>query len=161
MSNSSLCLPGEIQPQRLAPTPTNLNYSLGLPGGAYCLSTARTFVRRLLDDHGLGDLTELAVLSASELLGNVCLFTSGGEVNLSVRWRFGVLRLTVFDDHPAHEGDVIGACRERRLQALSMLQAFVDACDGICGLAEAGGLLAGNKMWVVFTREAAKRYARL
>ncbi|MEV5141124.1 ATP-binding protein [Streptomyces syringium] len=161
MSKNLACLPDGIRTASLEPTRANLNYSFGLPGGPYCLGMARTVVRRLLSEHGLADMAELGVLAASELLANACLFTPGRDVSLSVRWRYGVLRLTVFDEHPAHAADVGDACRARRRRALSTLDALVDACGGICGLAPAEGPLAGSRMWVVVPREAAALCARI
>ncbi len=162
MGNHASCLPdGPLPAASAAPSPHNLNYSFGLPGGSYCLGIARGTVRRLLDAHGLGDMAELGVLAASELLGNAYLFTPRREASLSVRWRFGVLRMTVFDEHPAHPVDARAGCRTRRRQALAGLDAVVGACGGILGLAEAESPLGGNRVWVVLPRDAARIYAAL
>lgn len=162
MSHNSPCLPhlmGTSAP--FEPAPGNLSHSLGLPSDAYSLGMARTVVRRVLCEHGLAGLAELGVLATSELLANACLFTPGEAATLSVRWRFGVLRLTVFDEHPRHPAGLREACRARRRAALSTLDAVVDACGGICGLDESAAPLAGSKMWAVFSREAGENYARL
>ncbi|MEU5430110.1 ATP-binding protein [Streptomyces olivoreticuli] len=144
------------------PIPSNLDYSLGLPGGAYCLRMARKTVDRLLRAHDLADMVELGVLATSELLANAYLFTPGKATNLSIRWRFGVLRLTVFDEHPRHPKAEREACRAQRRAALSMLDAALDASDSLCcGLDEVGGPLAGHKLWVAFSRDAARNYDRL
>ncbi|MEU1825313.1 MULTISPECIES: ATP-binding protein [Streptomyces] len=158
MSNSALCPPETSA----VPTPANFNYSLGLPGGPYCISTARNLVRTVLREHDLGDLAEVGVLATSELLANAYAFTPGREAHLSMRWRFGVLRLTVFDEHPSHEAaEIITACLGLRRDALSLLDAVTGACGGICGLAEADAPLYGSRVWVVLPREAGALYARL
>ncbi|MEU7167921.1 ATP-binding protein [Streptomyces morookaense] len=155
------CLPEESPATWLTPIPANLDYSFGLPAGAYCLAMARAVVGRLLTDHGLPDMSEIGTFAASELLANANQFTPGRNANLSMRWRFGVLRLTVFDEHPAHSRRAQQACQARRREALSMLDAVVGACGGIVGLDDAGGPLAGSKMWVAISREAARTYAAL
>ncbi|MCC3766642.1 ATP-binding protein [Streptomyces sp. UNOC14_S4] len=149
-------------PTSSVPIPGNLSYSFGMPGGAYCLSTARTTVHRLLHSHGLADMAELGVLAASELLGNACLFTPDRQVSLSIRWRFGVLRLTVFDEHPRHSKEGRDSCRAQRRAALGTLDSVLEACGGLgCGLDEVAGPLAGNKMWAAFSRDTARNYTRL
>ncbi|KJY41241.1 hypothetical protein VR41_13515 [Streptomyces sp. NRRL B-1568] len=161
-NNAPSCLPEATSTAAsLAPTPANLSYSFGFPGGAYCLPLARTVVERLLSDHGLADMAELGTLATSELLANAYQFTPGREVSLSVRYRYGVLRLTVFDEHPDHPRGTDKACRARRRRALSTLDTVVSACGGICGLDDAGAPLAGSKLWVVLSREAAKGYGQL
>ncbi|GHG70481.1 ATP-binding protein [Streptomyces griseocarneus] len=164
MSNhDELCLPESPRPAKApgGPGRANLDYSFGLPGGAYCLGTARIAVGRVLAQHGLGDMVELGVLATSELLGNAVLFTPDRGVSLTLRWRFGVLRLTVFDEHPDHVGGDEKRCRAHRRHALSTLQAVVDECGGVLGLAPAEKPLAGSKLWVVIPRVAGKRYAEL
>ncbi|MEV5240561.1 ATP-binding protein [Streptomyces cinnamoneus] len=165
MSNNPLCAAADsartVPPS--GPNRSNLNYSLGLPGGPYCLGMARSVVGRLLGEHGLADMAELGVLAASELLGNAFVFTPGRDVSLAVRWRFGVLRVTVFDEHPEHaEGAGAGrACRAYRREALGPLEAVVDECGGVLGLAAADKPVGGSKLWVVVPREAGARYAAL
>ncbi|RLU96584.1 ATP-binding protein [Streptomyces griseocarneus] len=133
-----------------------------MPGGAYGLATARTTVHRLLHAHGLADMAELGVLAASELLGNACLFTPDRQASLSVWWRFSVLRLTVFDEHPRHSKEVRDSCHAQRRAALHTLDTVLAACGGLgCGLDEVAGPLAGNKMWVAFSRDAARNYTHL
>ncbi|MEU1312896.1 ATP-binding protein [Streptomyces cinnamoneus] len=166
MSNNHTCPAASsprIEAPPLGPTRSNLNYSLGLPGGPYCLGMARSVVGRLLGEHGLGDMAELGVLAASELLGNAFVFTPGRDVSLGVRWRFGVLRVTVFDEHPEHaESSGAGrACRAYRREALGPLEAVVDECGGVLGLAAAEKPVGGSKLWVVVPREAGARYAAL
>ncbi|UQI47569.1 ATP-binding protein [Streptomyces sp. HU2014] len=162
MYDRTPCLPDPTRPPGPpAPSPGNLSYSLGLPSNAHSLGTARTVVRRVLCQHGLSDLAELGVLATSELLANACLFTPGREAGLSVRWRYGVLRLTVSDEHPPHPAGAREMCRARRRAALSTLDAVVDACGGICGLDETAAPLGGSRMWAVFSREAGENYAKL
>ncbi|MBO0651628.1 ATP-binding protein [Streptomyces triculaminicus] len=163
MSNrDELCMPAS-PPTATSDRPdrANLDYSFGLPGGAYCLGTARTAVGRVLAQHGLGDMAELGVLAASELLSNAVVFTPGRAVSLALRWRFGVLRLTVFDEHPEHADSVEIVCRAHRREALSTLQAVVDECGGVVGLAAAEKPLAGSKLWVAMPRVAGRHYAEL
>ncbi|MFI1798706.1 ATP-binding protein [Streptomyces sp. NPDC020379] len=160
--NFAPCMPDSSDVSSADPVPSNLDYTLGLPGGAYCLSMARKTVDRLLRAHDLADMAELAVLTTSELLTNAYLFTPGKPTSLSIRWRFGVLRLTVFDEHPRHPRNVRDACQARRRAALSTLDAALAACESLCcGLDEVGGPLAGNKMWVAFSRKTARNYERL
>ncbi|MEU4210393.1 ATP-binding protein [Streptomyces sp. NPDC026206] len=165
MSNNEVC-PAAGSPRFAtpsAPSRNNLSYSFGLPGGAYCLGMARSVVRRVLAEHGLGDMVDIGVLAASELLGNAVVFTPGRDVSLAVRWRFGVLRVTVFDEHPEHaEGGGAGsACRAYRRRALAALEAVVGQCGGVVGLAAAEKPLSGSRLWVVVPREAGRRYAGL
>ncbi|GHF74721.1 hypothetical protein GCM10010218_64730 [Streptomyces mashuensis] len=143
------------------PGPGNFAYTLGLPGGTFCLGTARGLVRQVLDQHQLADMAELAELAVSELLTNALTFTPGHATHLSMRWRFGVLRLTVFDEHPSHCAFSRPVCRRRRREGLSLLDTVVSACGGICGLAEVELPLGGSKAWVVLPREAAALYAEL
>ncbi|MBH1932822.1 hypothetical protein I5Q34_00675 [Streptomyces sp. AV19] len=159
VSTSTPCLPDGPPTGCLPPSLADLDYSFGLPGGPYALSLARELVRRLLDEHGLSDMAELGVFAASEMLGNCHLFSGNRETDLSLRWRFGVLRLTVFDRHPLHAEGLGRVCLARRRVALSTLDAVVDACGGICRLEDARQPLVGSKVWVVFSREAARRYA--
>ncbi|GHF55120.1 ATP-binding protein [Streptomyces morookaense] len=160
-NNPSSCLPEATPATWLTPIPANLDYSFDLPAAAYCLSMARTAVRRLLTDHGLSDMSDLGTFAASELLANAYQFTPGRNASLTMRWRFGVLRLTVFDEHPAHSRRAQQTCQARRRASLSTLDAMVSACGGIVGLDDAGGPLAGSKMWVAISREAARAYAAL
>ncbi|GAA0431691.1 hypothetical protein [Streptomyces luteireticuli] len=157
----SACLPGGLPAVPGAPTLADLNYSFGLPGSPYALSLARRLVRQLLDEHGLSDMAELGTFAVAELLGNCHLFNVNRETDVSLRWRYGVLRLTVFDKHPAHAGGHGRVCLGLRRLALTTLDEVVAACGGICGLENAWGPLAGNRMWVVFSREAARCYAGL
>ncbi len=165
MSNNALC--STAGSARIAPPSPpsrhNLNYSFGLPGGAYCLGMARSAVKGVLNAHGLADLAELGSLAASELLGNAVAFTPNRGVSLDLRWRFGVLRVTVFDEHPEHaESSGAGsACRAYRREALATLEAVVGRCGGVVGIAAAEKPLSGSKLWVVVPGEAGKRYAAL
>ncbi|GAA2725725.1 MULTISPECIES: ATP-binding protein [Streptomyces] len=162
MSTTAVCLPdppGSASVTR--PSPANFKYSVGLPSGAYCVRPARILVRQVLRDHGLADLAEIGTFAVSELLAHACAFTPSGETQLLMRWRFGVLRLIVFDDHPTHPAPSEPLCRERRREALSVLDTVVAACGGICGLAELGPPLYGSKVWVVLPREAGELYAGL
>lgn len=145
-----VCVQGLLQP-------ATLDHSFAFPGGAYCLAMARTVVRRPLPDHGLADMSERGTLAAPGLVPSACQFTPGQGVNLSLRRRFGVLRLTVFDEHPAHTTAARKACHARRRGALSTLDTVVGSCGGIVGLDHLGTPLSGgSKMWVVLSREAAR-----
>ncbi|MEV5510502.1 ATP-binding protein [Streptomyces orinoci] len=157
--NNSPCPPNSSH--ALKPTPASLNYSFGLPASTYCLATTRELVRKLLEAHGLAEMGDLGVLAASELLATACAFTPGRDAHLSMRWRYGTLRLTVFDEHPAHGAQAAAVCREQRRKALWVVEALVDNCGGICGVEEARAPLNGGKMWAVFPREAARNYARM
>ncbi len=162
MSTTATCLPDPPGPvPATRPSRANFHYSVGLPGGPYCVRPARTLVRQVLRDHGLADLAELGVSAVSELLAHADNFTPGGGTHLSMRWRFGVLRLVVFDEHPTHPAAHAPLCRERRRGALSVLDTVTAACGGICGLAELGAPLYGSKVWVVLPREAGELYAAL
>ncbi|MFI0911926.1 hypothetical protein [Streptomyces abikoensis] len=78
-----------------------------------------------------------------------------------MRWRFGVLRLTVFDEHQEHAVEAGMACRAYRREALAVLESVVGECGGIVGLAAAESPLVGSRLWAVLPREAAERYAVL
>lgn len=166
MSNNPPCLSEAALAAAAAaaatPQPATLDYSFAFPGGAYCLAMARTVVKRLLSDHGLADMSELGTLAASELIAHACRFTPGQGVSLSLRWRFGVLRLTVFDEHPAHTATARKVCHARRREAPSTLDTVVGSCRGIIGLGHTGTPLSGgSKMWGALSREAARNHARL
>jgi hypothetical protein len=71
---------------RLAPHPTAPRAS-------------RDFVTRTLLDWGLGRVIPSASLVVSELVTNSTMY-AGSDINLSVVWHHGALRLTVRDDSP-------------------------------------------------------------
>ncbi|MCZ4100273.1 MULTISPECIES: ATP-binding protein [Streptomyces] len=73
------------------------SYSLQLPNNLRCAGVARVALRAMLAAHGRPELTEVAELLASELVGNALEY-SDGVVTLRVHWREETLRLAVFDD---------------------------------------------------------------
>ncbi|MCX4965977.1 ATP-binding protein [Streptomyces sp. NBC_00654] len=133
--------------------PDNLSYSFALPGGAYCAGLARGAVRELLERHGLADLCETAVLAASELVAAAYRFTPDREMLLKVHWQFDALRITLYDQHPAHgAAERHEACRQRRSESMWLLAAAVDERGGDWGLAPAMTPSGGSKTWALLHR---------
>lgn len=159
--SARLCLPVSTASLPIEPTVDTLSYSLGLPGGAYCAGLARATVRRLLQDHDLGDVAPLAELVTSELLACAYRFTPERDVSFSLRCRYEVLRVTVFDQHRTHKPRAGAACRERRLRSMSLLAAVAERCGGEFGIADAESPLTGARSWAAFPLEGASRYALL
>ncbi|MFJ8016026.1 ATP-binding protein [Streptomyces sp. NPDC096339] len=140
-------------PRRIPPEEAKLNYSIRLPGGAYCAGTARSVVRTLLDRHGLPDLRETAALAASELVAYGHRFTPDKEMMLKIRWQYDALRIVVYDQHPAHSSpEESEECRRRRSRGMWLLAAAVDACGGDWGLTPVLTSMGGTKSWALLPR---------
>ncbi|MFE2328530.1 ATP-binding protein [Streptomyces sp. NPDC059385] len=141
------------EPRRTPPEAAKLNYSIRLPGGAYCAGTARSFVRTLLDRHGLPELRETAALAASELVAYGHRFTPDEEMMLKIRWQYDALRIVVYDQHPAHSSpEESEECRSRRSRGMWLLAAAVDACGGDWGLTPVLTSTGGTKSWALLPR---------
>ncbi len=143
------------QPAHVQPCADNLTYTFGLPGAAYCTPRIRHTVRELLEQHGLSDLAEVGELAAAELLASAHAFAPEYGVSLSLRFRAGVLRLALFDQHPDP-----ARCRAERRAHLSLLDLVARTCGGSVDLSEAEPPLRGTRMWVTLPREGAGRYGR-
>ncbi|WP_426367212.1 ATP-binding protein [Streptomyces sp. E-08] len=153
MKGALRCLPTAAAAGPIPPATENLSYSMTLPGGAYCAGLARDAIRSLLDRHGLSDLCDTAALAASELVSAAYRFTPDREMILRVRWQFEALRITVYDQHPAHAAPhAAEACRDRRSRSMWLLAAAVDAHGGDWGLAPVLTPGGGTKSWALLHR---------
>ncbi|MEV7277452.1 ATP-binding protein [Streptomyces sp. NPDC093111] len=153
MKGALRCLPSAVAAGPIPPATENLSYSMLLPGGAYCAGLARDSIRTLVDRHGLTELTETAVLAASELVSAAYRFTPDREMVLRVRWQFDALRIVLYDQHPAHtEPDEADACRDRRSRSMWLLTAAVEAHGGDWGLAPVLTPGGGTKSWALLHR---------
>jgi hypothetical protein len=112
---------------RLAPHPTAPRAS-------------RTFVTRTLLDWGLGTLVLSAGLVVSELVANS--MHAGTDIDLSVSWSLGTLRLTVRDNNP-----------DLRPQTYSHLNPYARRLSVVAVLSRALGVLptadGGKVVWAV------------
>ncbi|MEU6929477.1 ATP-binding protein [Streptomyces sp. NPDC046385] len=153
MKGALRCLPSAVAAGPIPPATENLSYSMLLPGGAYCAGLARDSIRTLVDRHGLAELTETAVLAASELVSAAYRFTPDREMVLRVRWQFDALRIVLYDQHPAHPApDEADACRDRRSRSMWLLAAAVEAHGGDWGLAPVLTPGGGTKSWALLHR---------
>ncbi|NYI05693.1 ATP-binding protein [Allostreptomyces psammosilenae] len=143
------------------PSSDNFTYSLGLPGGAFCASFARAAVRRLLTLHQLDELVDLTELTVSELLSSAYLYTPNTEVSLWLRWRFGELRLTVFDQHTSHLIPQARDCQNERCRSLNLLSRVLAACGGDWGIEQRYPPVPGTSLWASLRPEGARRFAAL
>lgn len=143
------------QPAHAQPCADNLTYTFSLPGAAYSTPRIRHTVRGLLEQHGLPDLADLGELAAAELLAGAHAFAPEHGVSLSLRFRDGVLRLVLFDQHPDP-----ARCRAERRAQLALLVLVARTCGGGVDLTEAEPPLRGTRVWVSLPREGAGRYGR-
>lgn len=141
------------EPRRIPPEEEKLNYSIRLPGGAYCAGTARSVVRSLLTRHDLSELCDTAALAASELVAYAHRFTPGKEMMLKIRWQYDALRIVLYDQHPAHSShEASEECRRRRSRGMWLLVAAVEACGGDWGLTPVLNAAGGTKSWALIPR---------
>ncbi|UGY93541.1 hypothetical protein [Streptomyces gobiensis] len=132
----------------LRPPVEDVAYSFGLPGGALCVPVVQHAVSALLGRHGLACMAGFAGWATGELLGAACQQGPDQRVSFYVRWRFGALRLTAFDQHAAGE-----ASRRGRLVRLD---AGVRVFGGTLAVAPAGPPLGGTRTWVSLPREGVR-----
>lgn len=138
------------EPRQVPPEVEKLNYAVRLPGGASCVGTARCAARSMVIRHGLGELADTASLAASELVACAHGFTPDQEMMLKIRWRFGALRIVVYDQHPTHSSpEVSEECRRRRSRGMWLLAAAVEACGGDWGLTPVLTAAGGTKSWAL------------
>ncbi|MER8043509.1 ATP-binding protein [Streptomyces sp. NPDC094032] len=153
MKGALRCLPSAAAAGPIPPATENLSYSMLLPGGAYCAGLARDAIRTLVNRHGLGELSETAVLAASELVSAAYRFTPDREMVLRVRWQFDALRIVLYDQHPAHPTPAAAdECRDRRSRSMWLLTAAVDEHGGDWGLAPVLTPGGGTKSWALLHR---------
>jgi len=84
-------------------TPTLVVEQLRLAAHPTVPSAAREFVTRTLRDWHLDAISPFASLVVSELVANSCM-GAGTDIDLSVTWNLGALRVTVGDHGPALPG---------------------------------------------------------
>lgn len=143
------------------PIPETLTYSLTLPAAPQSPAIARAATRMILRAHALGDVTDAVVQVVSELASCACRFTPTDEVYVSLRYRDGALRVTLYDGHPRHSNPrLAAACESRRRAALRVLSCVVKSCNGDWGFGDARELGGGTRMWAVLPRHGARMYVR-
>ncbi|WP_225098667.1 ATP-binding protein [Streptomyces sp. CoH27] len=143
------------------PTPETLAYSLTLPAAPQTPAIIRSATRTILQVHGLGDVTDAAVLVASELAACACRFTPTAEVYASLRYRDGALRVILYDGHPRHTNPrLAAACEARRRATLRVMASVVRACRGDWGIGEAREPGGGTRMWAVLPHAGACAFTR-
>ncbi|MFF6800736.1 ATP-binding protein [Streptomyces sp. NPDC012616] len=117
------------------PLPESLSCSLTLPAASQSPGIARAATRTILRAHGLTELEDAAVQVVSELTACACRFSPSAQVYVSLRYRDGAMRVTLYDDHPRHANVHLGAaCEMYRGVTLQVLDKVVRACDGEWGI---------------------------
>ncbi|MFD9069342.1 hypothetical protein [Streptomyces lasiicapitis] len=71
----------------------------------------------MLTAHGLAELADPATQAVAELTATACQFTATSDVDLSLRYRDGTLRLIAYDDHPRHTHPRLAAAFDARRRA--------------------------------------------
>lgn len=138
--------------------PAGVSYSFTLPADPYAPGIARHATRTILEVHHLAEMADAAVQVVSELTACACRFAIEGEVYVSLRFKEGLLRVTLFDDHPRHvSGQLSDACDDNRCVSLNVLDGVVQDCDGEWGI-DGGAELGGTRMWAVLPRKRAAEY---
>ncbi|MEU1512370.1 ATP-binding protein [Streptomyces sp. NPDC005811] len=159
---SGFCLSPTLAPTELPftpPLPESLSCSLTLPAASQSAGIARAATRTILRAHGLAELTDAVVQVVSELTACACRFSPSARVYVSLRYRDGAMRVTLYDDHPLHTNARLGAaCEISRGVALGVLDQVVRACDGEWGIGGGRGQNNGTRMWAVLPREGARAY---
>ncbi|MEV0096013.1 ATP-binding protein [Streptomyces sp. NPDC050738] len=138
-----------------------LAYSLTLPAAPRSAAVARIATASALRAHGLGPLTDPAVLAASELAACAAKFSpSEAEIYLSLRHRDDALHLVAYDAHPRHTHPrLAAACDARRRASLRVLVCLVKACGGTWGLGPAHEPTGGTRTWVVLPTQETTAFA--
>ncbi|MGP2440697.1 ATP-binding protein [Streptomyces sp. JW3] len=137
-------------PPSPAPSPDRLAYDFTLPAGPTGPRVARVITRTVLETHGLGGLTDAAVLVVSELVTCAARLTPDSAVYASLRYGRGELRVVLYDGHARHAHPrLAAACDARRRAALRMLGRVVRAYEGDWGFGEAREPGGGTRMWAV------------
>ncbi|MEH0544522.1 ATP-binding protein [Streptomyces sp. B21-105] len=141
------------------PLPESLSCSLTLPAASQSPGIARAATRTILRAHGLTELTAAAVQVVSELTACACRFSPSAQVYVSLRYRDGAMRITLYDDHPRHANVYLeAACEMHRGVTLQVLDQVVRACDGEWGIGGNCEPSTGTRMWAVLPREGARAY---
>ena len=150
---ATACLVSTIPKCPAPPTADELTYSLTLPATLSSPRIARAATRAVLAVHGLADMTDMAVQTVAELTACACLFAPAAELYVSLRYRTGALRVTVFDGHPRHTNPrLAAACDARRRANLHLLACVVHASGGDWGIGEARETGNGTRMWATLPR---------
>lgn len=152
-----IAAPADLPPT--PPTPDTLSYSFTLPGAPQSPAIARAATRTILRAHGLEDMTDAAVQALGELTACAYRLAPTTELYVSLRYREGALRVTLYDAHPRHTHPRLAtACDTRRRAALRVLACVVRACAGDWGFGDAREPGGGTRMWAVLPREGARTY---
>ncbi|MDQ0961617.1 hypothetical protein QFZ66_005495 [Streptomyces sp. B4I13] len=159
---SGFCLSPTFAPTELPfspPLPESLSCSLTLPAASQSPGIARAATRTILCAHGLTELTDAAVQVVSELTACACRFSPSAQVYVSLRYRDGAMRVTLYDDHPRHaNAHLEAACEMYRGVTLQVLDQVVRACDGEWGIGGTCEPSTGTRMWAVLPHEGARAY---
>ncbi|MCF4138886.1 ATP-binding protein [Streptomyces sp. Tue 6430] len=138
--------------------PEELAYSLTLPAAPRSPGVARAVTRTVLPAHGLAGATGAVVQVVGELTACACRF-SATDVYVSLRYRDGGLRVTVYDGHARHTDARLGAaCDLRRRVSLRVLDRVVRACRGEWGIGGDRESSTGTRMWAVLPHAGASGY---
>ncbi|MCL6736707.1 ATP-binding protein [Streptomyces neyagawaensis] len=143
----------------IEPLPESLSCSFTLPAASHSPGIVRAATRAILRVHGLAEVTDAVVQVASELTACACRFSPSAQVYVSLRYREGAVRVTLYDDHPRHANTRLeAACQTHRGVTLRVLDQVVRACDGDWGIG--GGLDQdmGTRMWALLPWEGARAY---
>ncbi|NJQ00881.1 ATP-binding protein [Streptomyces zingiberis] len=132
--------------------PENWEYSLQLPHDPRGPRIARSTVRTVLAEHGLGDLADRAELLTSELATNAFRY-SDGQVAVRLRWRDGTLRVSVWDTSPRCPAPVTAGPHSENGRGLLLLSLCADDW-GILDLAKRHPGVAGKVVWFTLARPA-------
>ncbi|WP_199545619.1 ATP-binding protein [Streptomyces sp. N35] len=140
--------------------PDGLAYSLTLPAALSTPAIARAATRHILAAHHLPELADAAVQAVGELTATACQLTPAAQIYVSLRYRSGALRITVYDGepHPAHPR-LAAALDARRRAALRLLARVVKCCEGTWGCGESPEPGGGTRTWAVLPRATTAAYA--
>ncbi|WP_238431766.1 ATP-binding protein [Streptomyces cavernae] len=152
-ATGAACLVPTLAETSVPPGPEELTYSLTLPAALSSPRVARAATHAVLAVHGLRDMTDAAVQVVAELTACACRFAPGAELYVSLRYRDGTLRVTVFDTHPRHINPrLTAACDARRRAHLRLLACVVREAGGDWGFEEAAEPNTGTRMWATLPR---------
>ncbi|MER7172021.1 ATP-binding protein [Streptomyces mesophilus] len=151
--NASVGVEADVEPDGLA-------YSLTLPAALSTPAIARAVTRHILTAHHLPELIDAAVQAVGELTAAACRLTPAAQIYVSLRYRAGALRVTVYDGepHPAHPR-LAAALDARRRSALRLLARVVKCCEGAWGCDESPEPGGGTRTWAVLPRATTAAYA--
>ncbi|WP_244177102.1 ATP-binding protein [Streptomyces albus] len=130
--------------------PEDWEYSLQLPHDPRGPRIARSTVRTVLAEHGLGDLADRAELLTSELATNAFRY-SDGQTAVRLKWREGMLRVSVWDTSPSRPAPVIAGPQSESGRGLLLLSLIADDW-GILDLEKGHPAVGGKVVWFTLCR---------